>query len=153
MCYGWFDGPTRRTDETKKLVSSYHFRIDCTLLKFGPKSGKMRVFVILSCAVVVAVVVTGAYTWFLLDLMMANADPYYDNFIDPGNYDHHTPEYVGPTYGPDVVRDGFCPRTPEFGICDAHECAKDNHCENSAMKCCISSCWFMMCRDAVPGEK
>merc|ERR1712212_1306328 len=72
--------------------------------------------------------------------------------VDPGNYDQHK-EYVGPTYGPDVVRDGVCPRTPEFGICDAHECAKDNHCENSAMKCCISSCWFMMCRDAVPGEK
>merc|ERR1739844_391831 len=71
-------------------------RNDCTLLEFGPKSGKMRVFVILSCAV-----------------MMANA----------GGMMRWPQKRVFKTYGSDVVRDGFCPREPrEPNLCDFNTC-------------------------------
>jgi len=100
-------------------------RNDCTLLEFGPKSGKMRVFVILSCAV-----------------MMANAGGYYPNL----------PKRVFQTYGRDVVRNGTCPISPDTP-CGMSNCEKDNHCKESSMKCCPGVCGFLLCLDAVPGER
>jgi len=62
-----------------------------------------------------------------------------------------------PTYGPDIVRDGYCPRIPsEEGISTIrgvflNSCTKDNHCE-STKKCCGTG-RFQICQDAVPGER
>jgi len=86
----------------------------------------MRVFVILSCAV-----------------MMANA----------GGMMRWPQKRVFKTYGSDVVRDGFCPREPrEPNLCDFNTCNKDNHCVKPK-KCCPGKCGALMCLDAVPGER
>jgi len=87
----------------------------------------MRVFAILSCAVMMP--------------MMANAFG--------GNRGYRT-------YGPDKVRDGYCPRIlSEEGFSIVRgtihsSCQKDNHCE-STKKCCEGTAGISMCQDAVPG--
>jgi len=90
----------------------------------------MRVFVILSCAV-----------------MMANAGFRIQNFRRP-----RTRKMKIMTYGPDVVRNGTCPSIPSVPCRGKRACKKDNHCEESTKKCCPVTCGSL-CLDAVPGER
>jgi len=60
---------------------------------------------------------------------------------------------VFPTYGPEVERDGFCPREPRQSLCDTNFCNQDNHCEESKQKCCPVDCGGLMCVDSVPGRR
>merc|ERR1719431_53244 len=120
-------------------------RNDCTFFKFTPKSGQMRVFTILSCAVMMPMMANCLNAVLTFDEVMA----YYQSL---------------PTYGPDKVRDGYCPRIPsEEGISTIrgsflHSCIeglkflKDSNCELTK-KCCEGTARFRTCQDAVPGER
>jgi len=58
-----------------------------------------------------------------------------------------------PEYGPNVERDGFCPRTPRESLCDTNFCNQDNNCEEVTQRCCPVVCGGLMCVDPIPGVR